>query len=485
MKQLINVITKYILDQVKPQKSNLVRIEGIDNPIVYTCVCEKLKQSELIQLFIPKLAKEKYQEFVDVHDPTWLQAINFLYQGDNSYYASIPNNDYLQASYVDFNNAITKWRNESANLGINQTSLILLMGTEVASDTGGLIDTSFVISPKEIIAALKADYSSWFVDVLNENSICSSDCRRAIHTLYRSIFVSINIDLFKLSGFVDELHEMQFTSAQELVSYICETLNEVWGIPCIIDNKAVPQVQNLSRGNLSSAKIITSAMKFIERADDIPSASYFDKLRKKFAKYAEEKNIDVSSAFPEDSRLFDNYSSFENCVIDFMSGKDLETNRSLLLQIDYAIIDKIIGTKLIRETSEKAPLITGEPVEAYAKIFLKVASQFHNDYSTYPTSVQIRVDKIFLSDCIDDQKEDSYMQVCNFLGGILRFFNDSSIESNGELLTFKYDSETLDPFDFANYDEIKYKVKSTGKWGDPCKVQFTIRGRGGAAMSCG
>lgn len=480
MKQLINVLIKEILNQVKPLKSNIVRVESIDNPVIYKSVCEKLQQSEKIDLFIPKLTKEKYQEFKKANEADWTQAINYLYQGDSSFYCENPTPEYLQASYVDFSNAITRWRNESANLDTNQTSLILLLGTEAASDTGGLVDTSFVISPKEILAALNVDYSKWFNDVLRENAIDNDDCRKAIHTLYRAIFSSINTNLFKLSSFVDDLHNMHFASSQELISYICETLSSIWNIPSIIDKKSVPKVQNLSKGKLSSVKIVADAIKFIDRSDDIPSASGVDKLHKKFVKYAEENGIDTDHAFPKNEGLFENYSTFEKCVIDFMSGKNLNSNRARLLQLDYAIINKIIGTKLPKVSSEKALLITGEPVEAYSKMFLHTASKFYSSYSSYPTSICMRIDRVSLSDCIDEQKEDSYMQICNFLGGILDFFNDTSIENHGQLLSFSYDTAiSSDPFDFANYDEVKDRIKSTGKWGDPCKIQFTLKASDG------
>ena len=80
-----------------------------------------------------------------------------------------------------------------------------------------------------------------------------------------------------------------------------------------------------------------------------------------------------------------------------------------------------------------------------------------------------------MSDCTDDQKKESYANVCSFLGGILDFFNDLPIEINEQqILKFEYDNEYGDPFDLENYDEICSIIKSTGKWGDPCKIQFSV-----------
>lgn len=475
MKQLISVITSQILRQIKPNEINMVRLESFDNPIVYRSVCENLRNHASISNFVAKLTLEKYRQFVNAHEANWMQAIIFLHKGENSSYAENYTPAYAQQSYIDFEQAITKWRNESPNMPAGQTSLVLLMGTEAApDDAGSLKDTTFLISPREIIALLNTNYSEWFTDVLTENSFNNEEARRAIHTLYRALFSSLNINIFKLSKFVDSLHDMRFASCQELIAYICETLNDIWSIPSIIESRYIPKVSDLSKGRLSAAKIITNAIKFIDRTDDIPSASAIEKLKSKFAKYAEDQKIDPAAPFPVDTGLFTNYAAFEECLINFKCGMDLKTNRAKLLNVDYAIIERIIGTKLPTKPSEKAPVVTGQPMEAYSHIFLNIAGRFHDSYHSYPTQYRIRVDKISLSDCIDEQKEDAFRNVCNFLGGILSFYNSCNLVNKDELVTFAYDGD-MDPFDFSNHKYVIERVRSTGKWGDPCKIHFTIK----------
>ena len=214
--------------------------------------------------------------------------------------------------------------------------------------------------------------------------------------LYRALFSSININIFKLSEFVDGLHDMQFASCQELISYICETLNVVWDVPSIVSTKYVPKVNNLSSGRLSSAKIITSAIGFINRADDIPSAYALKKLKEKFAKFATDKDINCTAPFPSDTPLFPNYNDFEECVINFVCGMDLKANRAKLLAVDYAIIDQIIGTKLPAKTSEKAPVVTGAPMDAYSQIFLDIANRFHIAYGSYQMCIRDSIIAVLL-----------------------------------------------------------------------------------------
>lgn len=476
MKQLISVITEQIQKQIRQNEINMVRLESFDSPIIYRSVCENLRQSNCVRTLIPKLTLEKYRQFEAACNPNWTQAMMYLHKGDNISFSASPDAQYANQSYVDFAQAITKWRNESPNMPAGQTSLILLMGTEAASDdSGSLKDTTFVISPREIIGWLANDYSEWFVDVLKENAINSEETRKALHTLYRTIFSSVNVNIFKLSAFIDEIHSMQFFTSQELVCHICETLNVTWGIPSIIDAKSVPKVQKLCHGKISDAKIITNAIRFIERADDIPSASALNKLKDKFKKYAEDNNIDVDAPFPEETAQFPSYKAFEKCVVDFMCGIDLVVNRERLLKIDYAIIDKIIGTKLKSKSSrQKVPTVTGKPVEAYAKIFLDIANEFRKEYASFPTSYCIRVEKVSLPDCIDEQKDEAFRHLCNFMGGILAFFNSAGIECNGEPVDFSYDNG-IDPFEFTNHISVNNLVHGTGKWGDPCKIQFKIK----------
>lgn len=481
MKQLVSVLTTQIerLINSSARKTIIIRLECIDDPRVYWMVCDHLSKLPEISVFIAKLSREKYFSFSKEAQPEWALSLQKLHQGDNPMYSDTINEQYSEKSYVDFGNAITKWRNESASLDVDKTSLVLLMGTEAAPDTGGLADTSFVISPKEIIADLSSDYSSWFQKILHQNNIESKDCSTAIHTLYKVIFANTNIDIFKLSSFVDQLNQLTFNSSQDLINYICETLNTTWGIPSIKNPIFVPKVSGLAKGKVSSGKIIERAIRFIERADDIPSESRLNGQEEQFKKYLEKRTIDESEPldpympFPKDAPVFSSFYAFHDCYFDFVRGKNIEENRSLLLKTDYAIVADILGIDVSnRKVAKKVPPVSGEPVEAYTRIILDAISRYHEDMKRFPTSFTFRVDSISLSNCTEDQKDSSFRPISSFLGGILDFFNDAALDYNGELLKFSYDE--FDPFDFSNYFEISDKIKCTGKWGDPCKINFHV-----------
>ncbi len=474
MKQLINVLSKKILDQITFNQSNIVRLEGFDNPKIYRGVCESLKSNSLINVFIAKITREKYEMFQNENKSSWEQDLIYLHQGNNSVYSPKQEGyNYDENSYVDFSNAITKWRNESANISNGKTTLILLMGTESAQDAGGLADTSVVISPKEILADLSKDYSQWFDEIIKNNHLDESN-RKAIDTIYKALFSEISTDIFKLSDFIDSLDEYSFASIQEIINYICETLSSVWEVPSICDVTAVPKVSALNKGAIKSARIIIDAAHFIERYDDIPTTSTLKKLHKKFELYAEKNEIEPSAPFP-DNQIFTSYSEFEKAVLDFMCGIDLEQNRGKLLSVDYSIINTIMGTKIKREPKEKTPTYSGTPMGFYSRIFLDAIASFSETFNMIPSKLIIKVDRISLSDCTEDQKDTSYQNICNFVGGILNFYNELAVEVEGGFLIFEYDeTDSADPFDFENYTMVKDRIKSSGKWGDPCKIYFHL-----------
>lgn len=474
MKQLISLLTEQVRAQITYGKSNIVRIECFDNPIIYKSICESLNSDEKIDFLLLKLSNEKYREFKSEKKLEWCNALDYLHIGNNATFLQNLNERYIEESYVDFNNALTKWRNRLAEIETGKTGLLFLMGSEVAQDTGGLVDTSFAITPKYIINVLREDYSKWFKSILDKNGLDNNEACKAINTLYRAIFTSVNIDLVKLSNFVDSIEDDTFVSIQDLIACICETLNTTWGIPSIKDAKAVPKAQNLAKGNLNSAKIITDGINFIDRTDDIPSQTAIRKLEKKFQKFAEENGINDSEPFPHTDALFVTYSDFENCVIEFISGKELEANRTKLLRLDFAYISRILGMRLKGTVIPKPEVVSGEPLEAYYKMIFSALQQFKKEHVAVPSSIIFRVDHISLSDCTDDeQKEDSYMHICNYVGGMLSFLNEASRESEEMELDISYASG-IDPFQFVNYDDFRDKIKCSGKWGAPCKISYTV-----------
>ena len=90
MKQLISVITKQILKQIRQNEINMVRLESFDSPIIYRSVCENLRQSDRVHTLIPKLTLEKYRQFETANNPNWTQALMYLHKGENLSFSASP-----------------------------------------------------------------------------------------------------------------------------------------------------------------------------------------------------------------------------------------------------------------------------------------------------------------------------------------------------------------------------------------------------------
>ena len=107
MKQLLDVLYREITSQIQPAQANIVRIEGIDNPLIYQRICQKLTACDTIESFIPKITREKYVAFKSSGRSEWDQALFYLHKGNNSTYSNTIDDEYADRSFVDFNNAIT------------------------------------------------------------------------------------------------------------------------------------------------------------------------------------------------------------------------------------------------------------------------------------------------------------------------------------------------------------------------------------------
>lgn len=474
MTKLIDSFIRKILLQVKSQKTSLIRLEGIDDIEIYYHICKYFSNLSELDNCIIKITKEKFDEFCSKSSNHI--ALNFFLQGKNTVLDDPVTESYRINSYVDYDNAITKYRNQAPENEDDKTVLILLLGTEEAQDEGSLSETSYLITPQEIIDDLRVNYSNWFESLLEANNIKTDDVLKSINTIYKALFSDFNTDIVKLSTFIEDSGNLSFSTGQEFINHIFETLKDYWNIMSIKDIKYIPKVSNLKTEKASAIRILKDDIKFIMSSEDIPSKSAIEKIIKKMSKFVDANSINKDDPFPENESVFPNFHQFQNAVIDYLNGKNLTENREQLKKLDYSIIHQIMGSKLPRISSDKPKTITGEPIEAYSKMFFDSSVQFNEMYKTLPKKIQIRVNRIVLSNCLKEDPSNAFSHICNFLGGILSFFNNSDIEVDGELLHFSYlNDEITDCFEYQNYAKMLHLIKTTGKWGEPSKIQFTIK----------
>lgn len=486
MKQLTRVLIDYIEKQLTNDSINIIRVEGIDNPIVYRDICRHFA-SHHSGKFVAKLTSEKFTQFMNMQMANWQSALVYLHQGLNTSYSTEHSELYSHNSFVDFDGAITSWRNESANfIGSIDSALVLLFGTELATDKGGLEDFC-IVSPKEIISELKTNYSKWFAYVLTNNDIDTADNRAALNTFLKALYSNSNIDLFVLSNFIDEINEQPFNKLQELIDYICSTLKENWSIPNIIDSRYIPKATQLKTGKATSANVISSAFDFINRNEDIPTQGAESKIERQFAEYAREHSINEDLPYPSEQPVFSTYEDFKKCVLDFKCGKSISSNRERLLNVDYAVIADILGIKETTTSKSKTVALEGEPLDAFCRAFLVANTEYCLKYSSdAPKEYSISIKRITLSNCVDsddpgeDTVEKVFSDICCFMGGMFGYFNKANIEVDGDTVVFRFDGAFIDPFDFEHYEDLKAEkiIRISTKWGDPCKLEFSVKAFG-------
>ena len=467
MKCYTNEVINIIESQLNDNQINIMRIEGIDTPIIYKAICEHFRDNRKEIIFEAKLSREKHAQFLQEHEEKWKNSLEYM----------------LNNNFIDTKGAMTRWRNEAAQKYSDNANkvVVLLMGTEMVQDTGGLADFYRII-PDDIINSLGKNYFKWFKHIFEKNSLKEEEYK-AINTLYRAIFKNINVDLQNLSNFVDSLDDFTFPATQDLITYICETLSDNWKIPCIRTIKYIPKVRNLIDGK-NSTKVIEEAYKFINRKEDYSTASKLNSVRTKLEKYVDSHDILVDRPFPEEVNIFESFDDFRAKLIDFLLGKNVAANRKLFMRIDFAIIHEILGIRIRGPKTTKMPAISGEPLEAFTEILLTSIREFIKEYGSCPNDVSIRIDEIRLSNCVDDEEnkdstdsiDAAFTNVCCFMGGLVNFINSIGITTpNGELIKLNYIYD-YDPFVPANIENTKkiISLRATTNFNELCKIGITI-----------
>lgn len=467
MYSYISEIEHLIELQVKNSESNVViiRLEGFDSPIIYKEICKNFKSKSNLDISA-KLSREKNDEFRAINKDEWKIAFDFLEENN----------------YIDADGAMTKWRNNSTELadGKDNKQLVLLMGTESVQDKGGLLDF-YSITPEIILKSLKKNYSKWFKDILSDNNI-DEDYSKSLDTFFKVLFKNVNVNLMALSDLAYELSNIIIPGIDEIIQEICLRLNKYWDIPNIVNNKSIPKGKKLKEGKLSSASIIEKSFGFINR---IPFAkgineSALKKYEEKMDKYADENSIDLYEEFPEDNYSFDSYTEFKTNLLDYIQGKNYAELRKKFIEIDYAIIDKILSLKVdTTETKSKDPKelnIFGDPIEVYLRIISKVVLDYKSGYKEMPDVIEIKVNSIKLTDCSTDEEGDQcYYNLCCRLGGIVDYINNVDNEFINEC-EIRY-IDNIDPFSNENWRSGKDYVprKRSENMNELSKISFTIR----------
>lgn len=450
---LANEIYKVIINSENPI---LIKLEGFENPIIYKELVDNFFKEPRFKKFniYAKLSYEKYMEFKA--------------NKEFDYYT-----EYLMSGgYVLDNESMTKIRNSISNYVYkNDKNVYILMGTELIQDKGGLADF-YTINPDYIYTILNGDYGKLFTDLSIENIEENKD---KISLIYNVIFKYRNVDIQKLSEFVDEISKKNIRTIDDLIEEIFFSLNVYWDTPKIIDERGIPKSKDIKNANSSCLKILDKAIKFIDRKDfkDILTEKKENSYINKIDNYSDENGIDKNMPFPRDSNIYNSYNEFKDSLINFIKGKEIDLNKEKLLEVDFYIIDKILGLNNKSKTKYDTQIkIYGSPLEVYQKMILLSLNKYYIEREEFYNEVIITVDEIKLSNTsTEEELRDFYQDLSMNLAGIVDFINSYDIVNNdGEKINIQY-KNNIDVFalDFENNN-----IRHTNNLDDLCKISFFI-----------
>ena len=161
MNFIVTTLTKSVLKQIpiEPGKA-IVRIDGFEDVRIYEQVCSRVAESCKQQgvMFVAKLSYVKYQEFKKKNQMEWQTALQVMEQIKGSETDAYE----IDSSWVDREDHMTVYRNllprDDGKL------LILLMGTEMVQDKGGLSDF-YALYPGNLESMLNSRYHEVFQSV--------------------------------------------------------------------------------------------------------------------------------------------------------------------------------------------------------------------------------------------------------------------------------------------------------------------------------
>lgn len=436
---------------------NLVKLENFESPIIYMSVCKYFSAKDDIKI-VGVIDINKYNAFAEAGKPEWNVALDYLHTN----------------GFVKRDVPLTKLRNDSA-IQTSGTSLLLLMGAESAIDKGSIKDF-YSISMADLVDRVKKDYSKWFQVYLNGIDACNDDNFEILNNIYKAVFQYNNIDIMKYSTFIDSLDNQLPETMSDLVEYIFSTLDVYWNMPSI--KSYIPKLSTMK--GKKTIKIISSSYEFINNKLNLTSAKV-KSLPKKFEEFANDSTnpIDRNKSYMG----FDSYSDFENAVCEFLKNKKIDEHRKKLMEADFGIINEILGLKVISkpgtpDEKEKDSVInvSGDPLDVYLQMVtyscLKFSEKFNN---AMPLNLEIEVKSVKLSNCIADTDDNSlldhYLNICCYMGGLVKFINEKCLSE--KQIALKYLDDT-DPFDQNNTDYMNGKIKAIKKWGVNSQIEFKM-----------
>ncbi len=467
MKQLTEYIYKQIINNIRlSNEKNVIRVEGFDDIDLYCSLCEKIEtycKENNIDL-IAKLALNKY---------------NQLSPG------SLKSSEKMKLSkWVDFEDHMTSYRNIVPEN--DQNLLILMLGTDMVADKGGLNDF-YAITPHSVDRNIGKNYMA-----LMGEKLCSvfdqDQIGVVVNTFFGELFSKVPQNLSKVSAIMDRWED----GVSTIHDVICELYRELpaWQIPVIID-----YAENLSPAKMAKQtnSIIKNAYDFIQgKTYKKVSKSTLAGIKKKFDKYREESGKYVSS-FPQGQEMT-TFDELEQVVLSYVSGDHSEQLHKKILNTDFSIIESVlkIKTKKGIEPPDKETRATGSPLIAICGAMMDFLYENHADIEKINVHFTLSNMAGLPSGVLDKEELASqiiekWRQICAFAGGIMEFICDEVWPTNsGKPLEIEYEPQGFfDPAEAQKlYDDGSIVKGNGGKHRIHFQIEAEIEGKKNSKKYC-
>ena len=462
MKQISKYICQKVIQSLtQNSEKQIVRIDGFEDLGLYyhvsNCVCEYCLHHGIKP--VAKLARAKYEQLKS----------SAPYEAQRM----------LQNGWVDTDDRMTYYRNQTPEDG--EKMLVLLLGTDMVADKGGLNDF-FAITPHTLDVEIVKNYSKLLSATLLDYYPEAEKLKKIVNAFFGELFSCVPKNLNKVSSIMDCWEENP-PELLDIIEQLYKSLPD-WQVPQVIDR--IPSVANLTSEKAKKQTLLTNAFAFIRgKAYARVTKSTLANIEKKFKKYIDEEQK-YAIDYPYGQSI-DSMEELRKCVLAFVAGDRSPALRQRLLNTDFSIINDVLKVKLDKkQPKEKAILLSGSPLVAITEALLNTVQSERDENSFDRAVVHFKQAQLCgvpsaleeknnaNEDAADAEQilEDTWRSITCFAGGVIPFLNREDWENDGILLDIE-----SEPVDFLDPDATEStRKKGLLKRGTSAthKIDFTI-----------
>ncbi len=451
MKYIVDTIVNLIVNNAPAKDGEMmIRVDSFEDVKIYEAISKKMSsilKDRGLSLKI-KLAKNKWRHFKNNEQ-------------DSVYIQSMEQNEWIADE-----ESITYYRN------LHDSNVLILLGTEDEEDKGGLLNC-YTITPDVLVEELSGDYYA----VFGGNIDFDKSEVNAVNKLYKDLFDFVAIDICKLSNLFD-IWANKIATIDDFIELFYDSL-PIWGLP--FKKMDLPTIKDLK----TKSNILRVEQNFISRQMFKKlSKTQYNKYKTQIEIYEKEQHEYASSWTGWESQEIKSYNELASIILGYARGERVEEYKRKLIKTDFSIIEAILDIKIIKEKKQKVtiPVVTGEPLEAFASAMLQMLSILKElDVTAYFLEFNIKQAEIVgtCSDIKDDEEKQKlqniWRTICRHTNGVFDYLNRNIWYVNDEEVDIICTPDTIFSPKCAMVNIDNGYVKAAGANKTINKIDFTIK----------